>query len=107
MGAAATARTGAVFALDPSALDEAASRIDAVAASLACLDVAGPFGVVDGALPGSATAAACWWTATGLDAAVDSWVDHLLGLCEDARRVARDAARTDQMVAGTFGRGAP
>ncbi len=96
-----------MFALDPYALDEAGRRIDAVAASLACLDVAGPYGAVDSALPGSATAAACRWTAAGLDAAIDSWVDHLLGLCEDARRVARDAATTDQAVAGTFGRGAP
>ena len=96
-----------MFALDPQDLDAAAGRIGAVAASLSCLDVAGPFGAVDRALAGSATAAACRWTSTGLDAAVDSWADSLLGLCETARRVARDAASTDQAVAGTFGRGAP
>jgi hypothetical protein len=96
-----------VFALDPPSLDTAAGRIDAVATSLTDLDVAGLFGAVDAALPGSATAGACRWTAAGLDAALDGWADHLLGLCEAARRVARDAAATDAAVAGELGRGAP
>lgn len=96
-----------MFALDPQAIDEAAGRIDVVGASLAGLDLAVPFSAVDCALPGSATAAACCWTAAGLDAAVHSWADHLIGLCEVARRVARDAATTDRAVAATFDRGLP
>ena len=96
-----------MFALDPQALDVAAGRIDAVAASLSCLDVAGPFGAVGVGLPGSATAEACRWTSAGLDAAVDSWAEHLLDLCQTARRVARDAADTDHAVAGSFGAGTP
>ena len=96
-----------MFALDPQALDEAAGRIDAVAASLSCLDLAAPFGAVDGALRDSATGAACRWTAAGIDAAVDSWAEHLLDLCETARRVARDAAGTDDAVADTFRAGTP
>ena len=91
-----------MFILDPQALDEAAGRIDAVADSLACLDVAGPFGLVGDALPGSATLDACRWTSTRLDAAVDSWAEHLLVLCRTARQVARDAATTDQAVGESF-----
>lgn len=92
-----------MFALDPQALDEAAGRIDAVAASLASLDVAGPFGLVDDALPGSATHDACLWASTRLDAAVDSCAERLLELCRAARQVARDASVTDQAVGESFG----
>jgi hypothetical protein len=91
-----------VFALDPRALDEAAGRIDAVAASLACLDVTGPFGLVGDALPGSATRDACLWASTDLEAAVDGWGEHLLDLCRTARQVARDAASTDHAVGESF-----
>lgn len=96
-----------MFVLDPSALDEAAGHIGAAAASLGCLDVAGPFRAAGDALPGSATLAACRWRATALDAAVDSYALQLLDLCEIARRVARDAADTDVAVAGVLGAGTP
>lgn len=92
-----------MFALDAQALGGAAARIDAVVASLGCLDVAGPFGAAAAALPGAATRAACEWTATGLDAAVDTWAAHLLDLCETARRVARDAVDTAAVVADDLG----
>ncbi|WP_432478304.1 hypothetical protein [Nocardioides sp. GXQ0305] len=91
-----------MLALDPQVLDDAAARIDSVAASLSCLDVAGPFRVASDALPGSATAEACWWVATELDAAVDAWADGLVALCETARRVAHDLAATDASVASGF-----
>jgi hypothetical protein len=96
-----------VLALDPQALDAAADRIAAVAASLSCLDVTGPLRAVGEALPGSATAETCWWVATDLDAAVDAWADTLLAVCEAARLVARDAEATDASVAGGFGVGTP
>ena len=91
-----------MLALDPQALDDAAGRIDAVAASLTCLDVASPFRVAGETVPGSATAEACWWVATDLEAAVDAWADHLRDLCETARLVARDVAATDESVAETL-----
>lgn len=91
-----------MFALDPQALVEAAHRIDAVAASLSCLDVTGPFGVVGDALPGSVTRDACLWTSTDLEAAVDSWGERLLDLCRTARQVARDAVATDRVVGESF-----
>ena len=96
-----------MFAMDPHALADAAGRIDAAAASLSCLDVAGPFRAAGDALPGSATLAACRWTATGIDTALDSWAEHLVELCETARLVARDAVDTDEAVAGLLGEGAP
>lgn len=85
--------------LDPHALDDAAARIDAAAASLSCLDVAGPFGLASRAVPGSETGAACGFAAADLVAAVDAWVRHLRRLCEAARLVARDVAATDAEVA--------
>ena len=88
-----------MLALDPQALDDAAGRIGAVAASLTCLDVAEPFRVAGEAVPRSATAEACWWVATDLEAAVDAWADHVSDLCETARLVARDVASTDESVA--------
>lgn len=91
-----------MFALDPPALLGAAGRIDAVAASLSRLDVTGPFELVGDALPGSVTRDACLWTATDLEAAVDSWGEHLLDLCRAAHQVARDAVATDHVVGESF-----
>jgi len=96
-----------VFALDPQALDGAAARIDAAAASLSCLDVTHPLRVAGEAVTGSATAAACGWTAAGVDAALDAWVAHLLDLADTARRVAGDAIATDDDVARILLTGAP
>jgi hypothetical protein len=96
-----------VFALEPRALGDAAGHVDAAAASLACLDVACPFRAAGDALPGSATLSACEWTGTGLVAAVDAFADHLVDLCETARRVAGDAVRTDEDVAERLRAGAP
>ena len=96
-----------MLALDPQALADAAGRIDAVAASLSCLDVASPFRVAGEALTGSATAETCWWVATDLDAAVDAWADGLSGLCQTARLVARDVAATDASVAATLAEATP
>jgi hypothetical protein len=96
-----------VLALDPQVLDAAADRITAVAASLTCLDVASPLRVAGEALPGSATAEACWWLATDLDATVDAWADNLLATCEAARLVARDVAATDASVAESCRSGTP
>ena len=91
-----------MLALEPHSLHDAAGRIGAVAASLTCLDVASPVRVAASAVPGSATAEACWWVASDLDAAVDAWADHLRDLCETARLVARDVAATDESVAETL-----
>ncbi len=96
-----------MLALDPQVLDDAAGRIAEVAASLTCLDVASPFRVAGEALPGSATAEACWWVATDLDGAVDAWADNLLAVCEAARLVARDVAATDASVAEAYRDGTP
>jgi hypothetical protein len=95
-----------VLALDPQVLDDAAGRIATVAASLTCLDVASPLVSVGDAMSGSATAEACRWVATELDAAVDAWADGLVDLVEVARLVARDLAATDDDVAGAFRAGA-
>ena len=82
-----------MFALDPQALDRAAGRIDAVAASLSCLDLAGPFGAVEGALSGSATAAACRWTAAGVDAATTSQSEADQKRGRDLRKAEERAGR--------------
>ncbi len=91
-----------MFALDPQVLDDAARRIDGVVASLACLDVTSALTEAAAEVPGSATAVACGWTSAGLDAALDCWAEHLHGLCEAARAVARDAAETDAEVAAAL-----
>jgi len=101
------ARTGAVFALDPEALDGAAGRIAAAAASLTGLEVARPILEAGAALPGSETSDACLMTGTRLEAAVDDWATGLVELCETARAVARDAAETDAGVAEDYRTGAP
>ena len=91
-----------MLALDPQVLDDAARRIDTVAASLPGLDVAGPLLAAGDGVPGSATAGACRWLATEVDAAVDAWADTLVGLREAARLVARDLTATDDDVAHAF-----
>lgn len=89
-----------MFALDPGALVDAASRIASAAEVVTGLDVAGRFGGAADSLPGAETGSACLWSATRLEAAVDVWAEHLVDLCETARLVARDAAAVDQEVAG-------
>ena len=89
-----------MFALDPTALDDAAGRLTAAAEVLTCLDVRAPLDAARVALAGSATGSGCLWLATGLDAALDAWGEGVIDLSEAARQLGRDAVTTDHDVAG-------
>ena len=91
------------FEVDPTALEDASSELSAAAAGLRDADVAGPFGGVGDALPGSRTSIAAVWVSTRLGAAVQVYADRL----DDMAGVAADTAASyrcvDQTVAERLG----
>lgn len=90
---------------DGPGLSDAASRVDASAATLADLDVAGPFATVSDALVGSQTSQACLWVSTRLGASVQVYAEGLTSLADAARATAQDFDATDAAVASRFGVG--
>lgn len=91
---------------DSGGLTTVAAEVDASAAKLAEIDVAGPFADVSDALVGSETSQACLWVSTRLAASLQVYAEGLESLAGASRVTALDFAGTDADVAGRFG-GAP
>lgn len=88
---------------DTGGLTTAAGEVDASAAALADVDVAGPFADASDALVGSRTSQGCLWVSTRLAAAVQVYAEGLGSLADASRVTARDLTGTDADVAGGFG----
>lgn len=89
--------------VDGGGLTDAAGRVEASAATLADVDVAGPFATVSDALVGSRTSQSCLWVSTRLGAAVQVYAEGLQALAGAARSSARSFSTTDDGVAAGFG----
>ena len=87
------------FDVDPSALADAATELAAVSQALRAIDVAGPLGRISEALPGSATAAAAFFTSTKLGAATQVYAGRVQDLADTARDTAAAYVAVDRSVA--------
>jgi hypothetical protein len=86
-----------------AALDTAATDLEAAAAALQEVDVAGPFAGVDGALPGSATAGAAVWVSTRVAAAVQVLGENVRGMSASASGSAAGYRGAESSVQSRFG----
>ena len=89
--------------VDIAALDTAAGQLESAAAGLQAADVAGPFGPIADALPGTQTAEAAVWVSTRVGAAVQVMGDRVRGMSASARGTAESYRRTDAGVQRRFG----
>jgi hypothetical protein len=86
-----------------AALDTAASDLETVAAELQAVDVAGAFGGIEAALPGSAVPDAAVWVSTRLGAAVQVLGDNVRGMSASASGSADGYRAADTSVQDRFG----
>ena len=86
-----------------AALDTAATDLETVAAELQAVDVAGAFGGIEAALPGSAIPDAAVWVSTRLGAAVQVLGDNVRGMSASASGSADGYRTADTSVQDRFG----
>lgn len=86
-----------------AALDTASTELESVASELQALDVAGAFGGIEAALPGSAVPDAAVWVSTRVAAAVQVLGENVRGMSASAAGSADGYRTADTSVQGRFG----
>jgi hypothetical protein len=84
-----------MFTVDTGVVDTAASQLSNAADGLRDVDVAGPFAPIEGALPGSRTAAASLWVSSRLGAAVQVCADRVDRMSQNATATAESYRQSD------------
>lgn len=92
------------FEADADELQNAGSSLSEVASNIRSLDIAGPFGPISEALPGSRTGAASIWVSSRLAAATMVYGDAVGELGSSASASATSYRSADHAAATTLGR---